>query len=238
LVATQTPAVWSELQWQGVKRRLFTILSALSLLLFVAVCVLWARSYWFRYALSYYTPPPPSTTLTTFMVEWNYGSIGIQYEVGEREKQSVMELLLYGLFSPLIMTESESHWWDFGAPLGWACRWAQLGQGSGKPSWAPEPFGFWRRLGFEVRHERVPVNDTFRKRWFLAMPAWASCAPFTLLPSLWLFRQIRRRRRTDLHMCPQCGYDLRATPERCPECGEVTRRRDGSASGGPRGSAG
>ena len=29
-----------------VKRRLFTILSALSLLLFVAVCVLWVRSYW------------------------------------------------------------------------------------------------------------------------------------------------------------------------------------------------
>ena len=27
-------------------RRLFTILSALSLLLCVAVCVMWARSYW------------------------------------------------------------------------------------------------------------------------------------------------------------------------------------------------
>jgi hypothetical protein len=29
-----------------VKRRLFAILSALSLLLFVAVCVMWVRSYW------------------------------------------------------------------------------------------------------------------------------------------------------------------------------------------------
>ena len=31
--------------WRAVKRRLFTILSALSLLLCVAVCVLWVRSY-------------------------------------------------------------------------------------------------------------------------------------------------------------------------------------------------
>ena len=46
-------------------------------------------------------------------------------------------------------------------------------------------------------------------------------APLVLLSSAVLpvlhVRRCRRRDRAGL--CPQCGYDLRATPDRCPECG-------------------
>jgi hypothetical protein len=57
---------------------------------------------------------------------------------------------------------------------------------------------------------------------YLQAPFWAMVTVASLLPAIWLTRQVRfvrRRRRAREGCCLRCGYDLRHTPERCPECG-------------------
>jgi hypothetical protein len=56
------------------------------------------------------------------------------------------------------------------------------------------------------------------------IPFWAAIALTSVLPAAWLLRQhrhhARRRHRADHGLCLTCGYDLRHTPDRCPECGQ------------------
>jgi hypothetical protein len=53
------------------------------------------------------------------------------------------------------------------------------------------------------------------------VPHWFWVAAFALPPVLRLLAWRRRRRRVRLGHCPACGYDLRASTGRCPECGRI-----------------
>jgi hypothetical protein len=50
-------------------------------------------------------------------------------------------------------------------------------------------------------------------------PLWAFPLLFSLPAAGGIVRRIRARRRPAPGCCLACGYDLRATPGRCPECG-------------------
>jgi hypothetical protein len=52
-------------------------------------------------------------------------------------------------------------------------------------------------------------------------PAATTAALPLLRGTLWLVRRVRTRRRRTAGQCRLCGYDLRATPDRCSECGAV-----------------
>lgn len=53
------------------------------------------------------------------------------------------------------------------------------------------------------------------------IPALIAAALTAILPALWCMRFHRRRLRVAMGHCAACGYDLRATPQHCPECGLV-----------------
>jgi len=54
---------------------------------------------------------------------------------------------------------------------------------------------------------------------------WLLCVLFAFLPSMFVIRRMRSRRLVLRRRCMRCGYDLRATPERCPECGTAVTPR-------------
>ena len=56
----------------------------------------------------------------------------------------------------------------------------------------------------------------------ISLPHWFLALLFAILPALRLRALVRSRRLSRIGHCPRCGYDLRATPERCPECGTET----------------
>jgi hypothetical protein len=53
----------------------------------------------------------------------------------------------------------------------------------------------------------------------LYVPYWFPFLVGAFLPGLRLWRRSRRPLGARRNLCPACGYDLRATPDRCPECG-------------------
>jgi hypothetical protein len=71
-----------------------------------------------------------------------------------------------------------------------------------------------------VRVFDVPLDNHSLRG--VTIPHWMLVLPLAVLPLWWLkvvHRQRRRAKRLAAGQCEACGYDLRESPERCPECG-------------------
>jgi hypothetical protein len=60
----------------------------------------------------------------------------------------------------------------------------------------------------------------------VVVPHWFLLLLAALLPVVQVAKRLRNQRaekRRAKGLCARCGYDLRATPERCPECGAIAK---------------
>jgi hypothetical protein len=92
-----------------------------------------------------------------------------------------------------------------------------------------------RWLGFELEW-KSPVIHILGKRdghtladyrnalTIIRLPFWIPFALTSILPAIYVWKRWKRRRvRSKIRagFCGKCGYDLRASTDRCPECGAL-----------------
>jgi hypothetical protein len=70
---------------------------------------------------------------------------------------------------------------------------------------------YWPPMAWQFRR-----RPTFQR---CGIPCWFIVVISAPLPAACIMRLLRRRRRIRRGLCLRCGYNLRATPDRCPECG-------------------
>jgi hypothetical protein len=193
------------------RRRLLNLLTALSLLLCVAVAALWVRSYfvadWVMHKRFTALADHPDSD-TTKRVDLHRRAWQVLTARGR--------LLI--TFSNDYLQASVNHGlYPVGGPPTFEGDWRRIPP----PPLPPEtPL---ERIGFVVRRTSAPSGfgtgvDTGLQ---LGFPLWLPFVLCAILPAVWARRRLRARRVGRLGLRPTCGYDLRGTPGRCPECGTI-----------------
>jgi hypothetical protein len=85
-----------------------------------------------------------------------------------------------------------------------------------------DPISMGMRSGFLwLNLGTIPVGPSGLTLTYRAagVPMWVLAIPLLLPATISILRHARVVRRIKRGFCPQCGYDLRESPDRCPECG-------------------
>jgi hypothetical protein len=176
------------------RRRLVTILSAISLVMCAMTAFLWVRSFFvfFSFHDDFVTMDAEHHANTrgwavgltsgrlSVVRKWDRDLGGVPHDVGWGHNSDFDRLIFFRPGS---------------------VRW-----------WLPGIFyydfqGHWAKSGVLASVERG-----------VQIQLWLLMALFAAAPYVWTRAWIKQRTHR-LGFCGKCGYDLRATPDRCPECG-------------------
>jgi hypothetical protein len=86
--------------------------------------------------------------------------------------------------------------------------------------WSVISYGFWGDRYRDVQPGYTNYENLVRIPWWAIFIGTIFIASPTMIPVVRRRRTLARRRNL---LCEKCGYDIRATPGRCPECGYVLR---------------
>jgi hypothetical protein len=182
------------------RRRLFTFGSIVSLLLWVAVCALWARSHVVRdYAWAWLPWPGADGRSIKVDADSGGGQVEIAWHVWTAAERAAVQRnnALAGV-----------NWYHRTFP-------------DVPRQYARSiPPTAWNAAGF--KWYRGPTHAS------VSAPYWSAALLSAVLPVAWVATRWRRRWRLVAGRCPACGYDLRASPHRCPECGTPAAHIPGS----------
>ena len=185
------------------RRRLFNLAAAVSLVLCVSAVAMWVRSHYRFDNICYGSRLDPRVGQRFW-----YLSSGSGYLCYHRDFSSVPR-------------------WT----AGWSVTASPIaGLPVDLPSIVRTSGREWHGFGYLSRESVTRGATPQTRRWFaLLAPHWSVFALFTSLPLWWTCLYGRKLYRRRCGRCPRCGYDLRATPDRCPECGAEAKHLHPSA---------
>ena len=177
------------------KRRIFTIVSALSLAMWLTVAMLFVRSFWVAADWNRCHRDGPGVTE---MRVWSCG--------GRVHGSWWRKVPLDPQWLDAYRDTPMDRWHH----VGWS---VSLAQGTE-----------WYRPSYDLRWQQsylTPLCKVTQSLVQVSIPYWVLLLLLSIPPAHWLRRFRRLHRRQKLGLCLECGYDLRAhvPGQLCPECG-------------------